>query len=91
MKLATKLCVLGLVAAGVAAAEAAVGVVDPSISQEAALAQFDDGAASDRVMRGYAQGRRELEELLWLAVPLAAAALFAGDVTRLLSGRKSSG
>ena len=87
MKLAIKLAVLGSVAAGVAAADAAVSVVDPSISQDAALAQFDDGSAPDRPMRTYARGRRELEEWLWLAVPLAAAALFAGDVTRLFAGR----
>ena len=88
MIFAVKFGLLAVLAVGVVAAENAMGVFDPAVSQDVAVDQFDDTAAADRDLRAYGAARNGLADLLWLAVPAAALLLFAGDVTRHIAARR---
>ncbi len=88
MILAAKFCLLAVVAIAVAVAEGALDAAYPVASQAAAVDQFDDTAWADQGLKTYAAARNCLADLLWLAVPAAAFALFAGDVTRPSAARR---
>lgn len=81
--------VLFLVMAGSAGLSAARHIYEPEVSRDAAVAQMQHSDDAVQQHRAVDLLKHDLD-WAWIAVPIAAVALFGGDVVRFCSQRERS-